>query len=647
MKRIILLITMTVLSLSIQADIFIVGGDPFGNWDPNNGMKMENNGDGTYTIMTDIEQTTWFVFADALTEDWLTFNNEYRYSPISGKDETVNVGEYVTTQKSGNGDNSYKLQGPGTYFFTFDMNNMRFIVENSYDYYSRWTVLQDGVYWNGRTLYICSNVTSLGDLQINPTSIYSFAPVPPSCTDNTFIGYDAWLYMPAASYGAYFIAEYWSSFFSMSNTAVETTGLTLNSTEARLSVSETFQLSANIIPGDASYREVFWKSTNPQVAQVDMNGKITAQSIGECDIIASCVYYQDVCHVIVEENSIVISLDKHDERLLPNHALTITPTMSPQETALKITVSDPNVAAARLMNGVVQVVGLAEGITNIVVSSEDGMAIPDTCIVTVYTEPGDVDCDGYINISDVTRLIDYLLSGNPEGLKVENADTDRDGKVNISDVTTLIDYLLSGRWPWEHGYVDLGLPSGTLWATCNIGASRPEEYGNYFAWGETAPKENYNWSTYKWCSGNYNKLTKYCTNSSYGYNGFVDNKEELEPEDDAAYVNWGSSWRMPSHNQLGELKIQCTWTWTTRNGVNGYLVAGPNGNTLFLPAAGFRYGDSLGEAGAYGICWSRQLYYSSAPFDAIVMFIDSEDGSWFRNSRANGLTVRAVRVPQN
>ena len=104
-----------------------------------------------------------------------------------------------------------------------------------------------------------------------------------------------------------------------------------------------------------------------------------------------------------------------------------------------------------------------------------------------------------------------------------------------------------------HEYVDLGLPSGTLWATCNVGASKPEEYGDYFAWGETKPKSDYSWETYKWCKGSSKTMTKYCTNSKYGYNGFTDDLWELLPEDDAATVNWGSGWQTPSLAQLKEL----------------------------------------------------------------------------------------------
>ncbi len=234
---------------------------------------------------------------------------------------------------------------------------------------------------------------------------------------------------------------------------------------------------------------------------------------------------------------------------------------------------------------------------------------------------------------------------------VLRGDANGDGKVNIEDVTALINYLLKGAWPDEpeipaddnHEWVDLGLPSGTLWATCNVGANAPEEFGDYFAWGETAPKSVYNWDTYKWCNGGYNTMTKYCTDSSCGYNGFADGKTELDPEDDAAYVNWGPSWRMPTVEQLRELCDKCTWTWTQRNGVNGQLVTGPNGNTMFLPAAGYRWDESLHNVGSYGDYWSRTLG-SNRQDGAYHLYFYS--GDWYNPSldRDLGLTVRAVRV---
>ena len=262
---------------------------------------------------------------------------------------------------------------------------------------------------------------------------------------------------------------------------------------------------------------------------------------------------------------------------------------------------------------------------------------------------GDVDKDGAVTISDVTCLIDNLLKGVPEG------DVDQDGLVNISDVTSLIDYLLKGSWsddpvtpPDSHNWVDLGLPSGTLWATRNVGASAPEDYGDYFSWGETEPKDCYNWTTtYKWCNGSDTALTKYCNESYFGYNGFVDNKTELDPEDDAACAHYPGG-RMPSLEQIQELRYNCTWQWTQRNGVNGQLGTGPNGNTIFLPAAGYRVDEFLDYVGWYGSYWSRTLDSDAGcPFYAFDLLFDSGAVALGYDGRHLGSTVRAVRVSQN
>ena len=257
---------------------------------------------------------------------------------------------------------------------------------------------------------------------------------------------------------------------------------------------------------------------------------------------------------------------------------------------------------------------------------------------------GDVNSDNEVNIADVNALINIILDGSGNN---PAADVNGDHEVNIADVNTVINIILGGGSSQEnHEFVDLGLPSGTLWATCNVGANAPEEYGDYFAWGETAPKDYHGWSTYKWCNGSSTTMTKYCTNSSYGYNGFVDNKRELDPEDDAAYVNWGPSWRMPTLEQQQELIDNCTWTWTTQNGVNGRLFTGPNGNTMFLPAAGYRWSDSLYIAGSWGYYWSRTLN-SSIPSNAYYLNFNSGYVFWDYYYRNNGFTVRAVRVSQN
>lgn len=195
------------------------------------------------------------------------------------------------------------------------------------------------------------------------------------------------------------------------------------------------------------------------------------------------------------------------------------------------------------------------------------------------------------------------------------------------------------------GWVDLGLPSGLLWATCNVGATAPEDYGNYFAWGETSTKYVYNWSTYVYGS-DYDQLTKYCSNSAYGFNGFTDNLTTLEPSDDAATVNMGNGARTPTKMEWQELMNNTTMVWTTLNGVNGKSFTGRNGNTLFLPAAGYRYGSELYSAGSIGTYWSSWLV-TNAQSDAWYFRIDSGDQYPNNGDRDHGRSVRAVRARQN
>ena len=192
-----------------------------------------------------------------------------------------------------------------------------------------------------------------------------------------------------------------------------------------------------------------------------------------------------------------------------------------------------------------------------------------------------------------------------------------------------------------HEYVDLGLPSGTKWATCNVGANSPEEYGDYFAWGETEPKSYYGWSTYKWCNGSYDTQTKYCTSSSYGT---VDNKTTLDLSDDAAYVNWGSSWRMPTKAEYDELinTSYTTWTWTTQNGVKGYKVTSKtNGNSIFLPAAGCRDDSDLYNAGFGGGYWSSSLSTGNS-YDACNLDFYSDEVDSYYGNREYGQSIRPV-----
>ena len=203
--------------------------------------------------------------------------------------------------------------------------------------------------------------------------------------------------------------------------------------------------------------------------------------------------------------------------------------------------------------------------------------------------------------------------------------------------------LAQAQAPANVQAVDLGLPSGIRWASCNIGATTSEGCGDYFAWGETAPKADYSWATYKHANGAYNKLTKYCTVASYGDNGFTDNKTTLDPEDDAATANWGEEWRMPTDAEWTELRKQCTWTWTTQNGVNGYQVTSKtNSNSIFLPAAGYRSDTDLFNAGSDGYYWSSSLNENSPDNAWYVSFLSGYVDRFY-DYRGDGFPVRPVQ----
>lgn len=250
---------------------------------------------------------------------------------------------------------------------------------------------------------------------------------------------------------------------------------------------------------------------------------------------------------------------------------------------------------------------------------------------------GDVNDDGEVNIADVNAVIDAIISNRV----VERADVNSDGEINIADVNVVLNIILGAQTQLNHEYVDLGLPSGTLWATCNIGANSPEDYGDYFAWGETAPKHEYTQQNYEWYDYSRYIFTKYCTYSMYG---IVDHKTELDPEDDAAYVNWGPSWRMPTLEQIQELIDNCSWKWTLRNGEFGQLVTGPNGNTLFLPTTGM-HDSSIINADWLGVIWSRTLFIE--PHSGYVLEYHGGGLQVYNDHRSWGCTVRAVRAPQN
>ena len=177
--------------------------------------------------------------------------------------------------------------------------------------------------------------------------------------------------------------------------------------------------------------------------------------------------------------------------------------------------------------------------------------------------------------------------------------------------------------------LDLGL--SVKWATCNLGATSPEEYGDYFAWGETEPKEKYSWETYKWGSS----LSKY---------NATDDKKILDPEDDAAHVHWGGQWRMPSVEEHNELIENCVWTCTTFNDITGYKVTAKNGNSIFLPTVGYKGSNGPSyPAGQYGLYWLRDVNESSYAYLFNIQYLGASPSITSKmGTRCYGFAIRPV-----
>lgn len=174
-----------------------------------------------------------------------------------------------------------------------------------------------------------------------------------------------------------------------------------------------------------------------------------------------------------------------------------------------------------------------------------------------------------------------------------------------------------------HEWVDLGLPSRVKWATCNVGASSPSDYGNYYAWGETTTK------------------SEYIKNNSKTYGKSIDNISD-NAQYDAARANWGDSWRLPTKTECEELKNKCTWSWTTQDGHKGYKVTGPNGKSIFLPAAGFRHITSLYDTGDNGYYWSSTTDDKKDFGNASYFAFSTKDKFIGRGSCQYGFSLRPV-----
>lgn len=357
------------------------------------------------------------------------------------------------------------------------------------------------------------------------------------------------------------------------------TGLALSTTSLTLRTGEMQQLTVNAVPEGSIAGTLVWTSSNPAVASVDQTGLVTALKGGTTTITVTTPTGQSLsaqCSVDVVQLVTEIRLNETALTLDIDGVARLTATVLPASAGEKsVTWSSSDDDVAEVSSKGVVTVN-GYGKCVITATATDGSGVKGTCLVTVRKSPE---------------------------------------------------------------YVDLGLASGTLWATWNVGANAPEEYGDYFAWGEVEPKEAYNkdWSNY-FDSNNGTNFNQYYLGTVNGKVGLA----ELANEDDAAYMNWGEDWRMPTKAQVMELSNECTWSWDSAK--RGYTVTGPNMNSLFLPAAGEAFQSSCLYAGSIGFYWSSSLNEAGNAVACYLSFSSTYGGGWSYGYRCNGHSVRAVRA---
>lgn len=427
---------------------------------------------------------------------------------------------------------------------------------------------------------------------------------------------------------------------------VPVTAVSLDACSLALTEGDTHYLTSTILPANATYYSAKWSSSDSRVATVDDLGVVTALKAGHCTI--SCMSEDGTgvgasCEVSVSEPRYATLANVGDVNF------------------------DNDVSCADI-----------EALVNLLLGRDGG-----------YDHAAaDINKDGHVGIADIAAIVTALNTGIPlpagplqymgldktelelqlgeqqtlhpmfvpyrKRLPVAWASDDETVATVAPDgIVTAVGYgravitaTTAGQRaeclivvPNPHPYVDLGLPSGTLWATTNVGAETPEQFGEYFAWGEVRPKEQYTWNTYSYCNGSSKFLTKYCLDGNYGE---VDNRRELLPEDDAATVNWGKIWKTPSPEQMSEL-LDNRYTHveyiTTQNGILGARVTSRiNGNSIFLPATG-----SMLEGGPKWV--NEGVHYWTNTYNGSYTGIDMAYGNPPRiggTSRCDGIGIRPV-----
>lgn len=423
---------------------------------------------------------------------------------------------------------------------------------------------------------------------------------------------------------------------------VAVTSITLNKTQLEMTVGQQETLVATIYPENATYKALNWSVMDNRIVSVGANGELTAQSIGTTTVTVISVMYPSVmasCQVTVSagggsSNINSVSIDPSSVTLALNEEKALTLILDPSDAEVTIYWDSSNSSIAKVQmtsKTTAKVQGLAAGQATLTahagnltatceVTVQSGSSVPVESVTLNKHElelsvgqqfqlvatvlPENATEKGVVWSSNVQSSKLYIdTNGMVTGLQECEATVTVRCKDNayIYD-TCKITVTGGGSSGTDEEAVDLGLPSGLKWSSMNVGASKPEDYGNYYAWAETSPKSSYSSSNYKYPATSYGDgITIY---AKYDTTPGGDGKTVLEAEDDAATVNLGNGWRMPTFKEFKELRENCTWTWTTRNGVNGMLVTGPNGKSIFLPAGGWYDKTTLNYKGSYGSYWT-------------------------------------------
>ena len=297
-----------------------------------------------------------------------------------------------------------------------------------------------------RNLYLAPSVTSIKGLGISPYQVYCYGAEPAVCDASTFNSYSGTLHVPPQTLAPYFMDDYWGEFDSFNDDAVwvENVNITLSEVALTMKIGETAQLTASIdsIPTGMS---TLWFSTNSSVVEVGSNGSLSTKAVGEADIVVICGAHFATCHVTVEEETVVISLDKTELTLNMDDIATITPSHSPDIIPVEytFTCSDNDVIATQWKNGQIRLLATKPGTAVITVGSSDGNAVPATCEVTVKRPFGDVNGDGRLTSVDITCIYNYLLNGDETF--AATSDIDGDGYITSVDITVMYNILLNGN----------------------------------------------------------------------------------------------------------------------------------------------------------------------------------------------------------